>query len=84
MTIEATKITCEEGNCRGKLVRDVFRSNAQEGLKPNPECQPDFDAFIAGEIELFRDDAQGQGDTRDSVKVGHRLTSPLAWKMAPP
>ncbi|MGA1834201.1 hypothetical protein [Rhizobium wenxiniae] len=52
MTIDATKITREEQDRRAKLVRDAFRSNAQEGLTPNPECQPVFDAFIAGEIEL--------------------------------
>ncbi|WP_313606700.1 antitoxin VbhA family protein [Rhizobium sp.] len=52
MTTEATKITREEQDRRAKLVRDAFRSNAQEGLKPNPACQPVFDAFIAGEIEL--------------------------------
>ncbi len=32
----ATKITREERDRRAKLVRDAFRSNAQEGLKPNP------------------------------------------------
>ncbi|MFK0332748.1 antitoxin VbhA family protein [Rhizobium sp. NPDC090275] len=54
MTIDATKINREEQDRRAKLVRDAFRSNAQEGLKPNPACQPVFDAFIAGEIELPR------------------------------
>ncbi|MPR64339.1 hypothetical protein D7027_21390 [Ochrobactrum intermedium] len=37
---------------RRKMVRSAFRSNALEGLRPNPACQPVFDAFIAGEIEL--------------------------------
>lgn len=37
---------------RRKIVRRAFRSNAMEGLRPNPACQPVFDAYIAGEIEL--------------------------------
>lgn len=45
-------ITHEEMERRRKMVRSAFRSNAMEGLRPNPACQPVFDAFIAGEIEL--------------------------------
>jgi len=45
-------ITAEEMERRRKMVRSAFRSNAMEGLRPNPACQPVFDAFIAGEIEL--------------------------------
>ncbi len=52
MTIEATKITGAEQDRRRKLVRDAFCSNAQEGIKVNPACQPVFDDFIAGVIEL--------------------------------
>lgn len=37
---------------RRRIVRRAFRSNAMEGLRPNPDCQPVFDAYIAGEIEF--------------------------------
>ena len=45
-------ISSEEVERRRKMVRSAFRSNAMEGLRPNPACQPVFDAYIAGEIEL--------------------------------
>ena len=45
-------ITGEEMERRRKMVRNAFRSNAMEGLRPNPACQPVFDGFIAGENEL--------------------------------
>ncbi len=49
---KAPAITLEEMELRRKMVRSAFRSNAIEGLRPNPACQPVFEAFIAGEIEL--------------------------------
>ncbi|ATU95176.1 antitoxin VbhA family protein [Phyllobacterium zundukense] len=49
---KAPAITPEEMERRRKMVRSAFRSNAIEGLRPNRACQPVFDAFIAGEIEL--------------------------------
>ncbi|HHV66545.1 antitoxin VbhA family protein [Ochrobactrum oryzae] len=49
---KAPAITADEMERRRKMVRSAFRSNAMEGLRPNPACQPVFDAFIAGEIEL--------------------------------
>ncbi|THK33766.1 antitoxin VbhA family protein [Ensifer aridi] len=49
---KAPAITPEETERRRKMVRSAFRSNAMEGLRPNPACQPIFDAYIAGEIEL--------------------------------
>lgn len=49
---KAQAITPEEMERRRNMVRSAFRSNAIEGLRPNPACQPVFDAFIAGEIEL--------------------------------
>ena len=45
-------ITAEEMERRRKIVRRAFRSNAMEGLRPNEACQPVFDAYIAGEIEI--------------------------------
>lgn len=44
--------TSAERERRRKMVRSVFRSNALEGLRPNPACQPAFDAYISGEISL--------------------------------
>lgn len=49
---KAPAITADEMERRRKMVRSAFRSNAMEGLRPNPACQPVFDAFIAGEIEI--------------------------------
>ncbi|RCS21490.1 hypothetical protein DUT91_23740 [Phyllobacterium salinisoli] len=49
---KAPAITPEEMQRRRKMVRSAFRSNAMEGLRPNPACQPVFDAYIVGEIEL--------------------------------
>lgn len=49
--VKTPTITPEERERRRKDVRDAFRTNAQEGLEPNPACQPIFDAYVAGEIE---------------------------------
>lgn len=45
-------ITADEMERRRKVVRSAFRSNAMEGLRPNPACRPVFEDLIAGEIEL--------------------------------
>jgi len=37
---------------RRRIVRRVFRNNALAGLRPNPDCQKIFEAYIVGRIEL--------------------------------
>ncbi|WLS01353.1 antitoxin VbhA family protein [Shinella sumterensis] len=49
---EGATISAEEQERRRKMVRSAFRSNAMEGLRPNAACQPVFDAYVSGEIEL--------------------------------
>jgi hypothetical protein len=49
---QVNAISPEEQEKRRKAVRAAMRTNAMEGLKPNPDCQPIFDAFVAGEFDL--------------------------------